>query len=224
MALRNATQSQTPDRNSDPDEPQQVRIPLKIDDTMAVRSPAAPARIASCKVVGAVHGKCILITEPAIKINDRVFEVIDEILLCSCICDDYLYIFYSRYRNRVMGDIVCIEYPRELEIRRIREHTRICVDLETEVSLDTDKSVSAKMTDISRGGCRLTFKRRLQMSKGTGLRLTFELPNEVPVENLEAVIAKTRHIGNTTEIGLSFNNEMKEFTKVADFCEICRFV
>ena len=91
---------QPPDPNADPDEPERIVIPLKIEDAMVVRSPSAPARLASCKVIGAMHGRFILITEPAVKISERVAAVLDETLLCSCLCDDYLYIFYSRYRNR----------------------------------------------------------------------------------------------------------------------------
>ncbi len=210
--------------NDEPEEPERIRIPLKIDDAMVVRSPSAPARIASCKVVGAVHERFILITEPAIKLSDRVAAVLDENLLCSCLCDDYLYIFYSRYRNRVMDDIVCIEYPREVEIRRIREHTRIKVDIETRVSIGNNDPVAAKMIDISRGGCRLTFGQRVRMAKGNNLALTFELPNDVPVEKLEAIITKVKQVDRTTETGLSFRGQGKEMSKIADFCEFCRFI
>ncbi len=210
--------------NVDPDEPERIRIPLKIDDVMVVRSPAAPARITSCKVVGAWHGRFILITEPAIKISERLSAVLDQNLLCSCLCEDYLYIFYSRYRNRLMDDIVCIEYPREMEVRRIREHTRIKVDIDTRVFLGNGEPVSARMIDISRGGCRLAFNQRVRMTKGSSLSLTFELPNEIPVENLEAVVAKIKQVNRTTEAGVSFNGEEKEICKVADFCEICRFL
>jgi hypothetical protein len=213
-----------PGGGADSDEAEEIRIPLRIEDTMAVRAPAVPARIATCKIVGAVHGKFILITEPAIKINDRVAEVLDGNLLCSCLCDDYLYIFYSRYRNRVLGDIVSIEYPRNVEVRRIRKDTRIKVDIATKVSVGKDEPVLAKMIDISRGGCRLAFDQRVRIAKASILTLAFELPNEVPVERIEAVAQKIKHVKKITEIGLSFNTQTKESAKIADFCQICRFV
>jgi hypothetical protein len=225
MSLRFNTKSGEPTAwNADPEESERIRIPLNIDDAMVVRSPAAPARIASCKVIGAVHGKFILITEPAIKISDRVAAVLDETLLCSCLCDDYLYIFYSRYRNRLLDDIVCIEYPREVEIRRIREHTRVKVDIETRVRLGNGESIPAKMIDISRGGCRLTFTQRVRTTKGSSLALTFELPNEVTVDKIEAVVAKIKQVDRVTETGVSFSDQDKEISKVKDFCEFCRFV
>lgn len=213
-----------PGWSADTDDPEEIRLPLRIEDTMAVRAPAAPARIATCKIVGAVHGKFILITEPAIKINDRVAEVLDGNLLCSCLCDDYLYIFYSRYRNRVMGDIVSIEYPRNIEVRRIRKYTRIKVDIATKVSFGKDEPVSARMIDISRGGCRLAFDQRVRVTKASILTLAFELPNEITVESIEAVVQKIKRIKKITEIGLSFNTQTKESAKIADFCEICSFV
>lgn len=207
-----------------PEEPERITIPLKIDDAMVVRSPGAPARIASCKVVGAIHGRYLLITEPTVKISDRVSAVLDEALLCSCMCGDYLYIFYSRYRNRLMDNIVCIEYPREVEVRRIREHTRIEVNIETSVLLGNGEPVSAKMIDISRGGCRLTFDRRLRMTKGNRLSLTFELPNMITVDRVEAVIAKIKQVNRTTETGLSFDADNGELSKIADFCEFFLFL
>jgi hypothetical protein len=225
MAVTNVSKAgQPPARSVYPDEPERIKLPFRIEDTMVVRSPAAPTRIATCKVVGAVHGRYILITEPAVKINERVSAVLDETLLCSCLCDDYLYIFYSRYRNRLMGDLVCIEYPREVEIRRIREHTRIKVDIETRVSLGNGEPVWASMHDISRGGCRLTFNQRVRMAKGSGIALTFDLPNEIHVERLEAVVAKIKQADGATETGISFISKAREISKILDFCEICRFV
>ena len=210
--------------NAEPEEPEKIRIPLRIDDAMVVRSPSAPGRIASCRVVGAMHGQFIIITEPAIKISERVAAILDENLLCSCLCDDYLYIFYSRYRNRLMEDVVCIEYPKEVEIRRIREHTRVTVDIEARVSFDDGEAVPAKMIDISRGGCRLSFTQRVRTAKGSSLTLAFELPNEVSVEKIGAVVAKIKQVEGTTEAGLSFSGRDKEISKVRDFCEYCRFV
>ena len=223
-SLTTTKKGESPGWDVEPDEPERISIPLKIGDTMVVRSPATPGRIASCKIVGAIHGQFILITEPAIKISDRVSAVLDETLLCSCLCDDYLYIFYSRYRSLLMNDVVCIEYPREAEARRIREHTRIRVDIETSVFIGAGEPVSAKMIDISRGGCLLSFNQRVRMKKGSSLALTFQLPTGVTVENLEAVAAKIKQEEKNTETGLTFSGEQRERAKVEDFCEICRFV
>ena len=103
-----------------------------------------------------------------------------------------------------MEDIVCIEYPREVEIRRIREHTRIKVDIETRVSLGNGEPVSAKMNDISRGGCRLTFNQRVRMTKGSSLAIDVRTSKRNHVEKLEAVVAKIKQADSTTETGLSF--------------------
>ena len=99
--------------------------------------------------------------------------------MCSYFSDGILYRFNSRYLRRLIDDIVCIEYPKEVEVRQIRRYRRIRVNIETKfVVSDTADSSFADMVDISHGGCRLVLHKCVPMTKGTALSLTFSLPNE----------------------------------------------
>ncbi len=211
---------------ADPEESGSVRIPFRIDDGIAVRPAAGSVRVAACRVVGAVHGQFILITEPAVKISEKVSIVLDETFLCSYFCNGYLYTFHSRYRNCVMNDIVCIEYPREVEVRQIRKDRRVKVNIETKVSArDSGDSFLADMTDISRGGCRLVFNQQIGLAKGVKLSLTFSLPNEALIKKLDGQIVRLSRVkdSKTTEAGVSFCSEGGEISKVVDFCEFCMY-
>jgi c-di-GMP-binding flagellar brake protein YcgR len=207
-------------------EAEELRIPFRIDDGIVVRAIAGSARVFSSRIVGAMSGQFILITEPSAKISDTVSAVLDGNFLCSYFCEGYLYTFHSRYRNRLMNDIVCIEYPKDAEVRQIRKDRRIKVNIETKVFVcDSGESFLADMTDISRGGCRLVFHHRAAMVKGTDVLLTFSLPNEAVIKKLPASLVRIQNSkdNRTTDAGLSFIGQGGEVSKVADFCEFCTY-
>ena len=203
-----------------------IRIPLRIDDAIVVRSLTNMAHMARSKIIGAVHDKFILITEPTVSINERISAVLDEAFLCSYFSDGTLYTFRSRYRKHLVDDIVCIEYPREAEVRQVRRHRRIKVNIETECAVyGTADLFVGEMADISLGGSRLVFDQRVPMTKGTELTLTFNLPNEAFVSGLRAVVVRTDRLKNskTTDVGLTFTGPQSEISKIANFCEFCMF-
>jgi len=211
---------------ADADEPAPVRVPLRIDDAIVVRTLTGPTRMASCRIVGALHNKFILITEPAVKINERVSAILDESFLCSYFCDGYLYTFESSYGNRFMNDIVSIEYPGEVAVRRIRKDRRIKVNIETKVVVcDSGESFAADMRDISRGGCCLAAEQPVPVAEGSTVLLTFGLPNEAFISDLKAVAVRVRGLKNSEgiQVGLSFQDQGNEIGKVADFCEFCMY-
>jgi c-di-GMP-binding flagellar brake protein YcgR len=206
--------------------PKPIRIPFRIDDAIMLRSLANQAHIAKSRVIGAMHGKFILIMEPTARINDRLSAVLDQDFLCSYFNDGTLHTFYSRYRRHLLGDIVCIEYPREVEVRQIRKHRRIRVNIETQCTLDGTVDVFlAEMADISQGGCRLVLNERVRFVKGINLSLTFNLPNEAFVSGLQTVVARITRIqnGQATELGVSFIGPESETAKIANFCEFCMY-
>jgi c-di-GMP-binding flagellar brake protein YcgR len=203
-----------------------IQIPLKIDDAILVRSLTNMAHTAKSRVVGAVQGKFILITEPTVNINGRIWAVLDEAFLCSYFSDGSLYTFRSRYQRRLIDDIVSIDYPSEAEIRQVRKHRRISVNIETQCAMPgIRETVSADMTDISLGGCRLLFEHRLPVKKGAELYLTFNLPNEAFVTGLRSMVMRIdRNPENdTAEVGLSFSGPRGEIAKISNFCEFCMF-
>ena len=217
-------------KNQDPDVDEdlatQVRVPFRIDDAIMLRSLANQAHIAKSRVIGAMHGKFILIMEPTARISDRLSAVLDEDFLCSYFNDGTLHTFYSRYRRHLLGDIVCIDYPREVEVRQIRKHRRIRVNIETQCILGGTVDVFlAEMADISQGGCRLVVDQRARFAKGYNLSLAFNLPNEAFVSGLQTVVARVIRVknGQATELGLAFTGPESEIAKVANFCEFCMY-
>lgn len=215
-------------RDSDIEEDAQpsIKIPLKIDDAIVVRSLANMAHVARSRVIGVLRDKYILITEPAVNINERISAVIDEDILCSYFSDGCLYNFHSKYQKHLIDEIVCIEYPKEVEVRQVRKHRRIRVNIETECAVfGTTDLFIGEMADISLGGCRLVFNQRVPVAKGTDVSMTFYLPNEAFVSQLRAQVARIDRMKNskTIEVGVTFTGPQSEIEKISNFCDFCMF-
>ncbi len=206
--------------------PKAIRIPFKIDDAIMVCSVANMTHMARTRIIGAMHGKYILITEPTSKINDRFSTVLDGDFLCSYFNSGFMYIFHSRYRRHLTEGVVWIDYPTKVEVRQIRKHHRISVNIETEFTVCGIVDVfTAKMADISQEGCCLILNQGARITKGTNLSLTFTLPNEALVGGLQTVVARTSRTqdGQATEAGVSFTGPDSEISKISNFCEFCTF-
>jgi c-di-GMP-binding flagellar brake protein YcgR len=213
-------------RNHAVDAGEVTKIPFKIDDEIMVRSLAIAAHRTKSRIVGAIHGDFILIQEPMVVINHRFLAIFDDVFECSYFADGYRYNFLSRYRSHVLSDIVCIEYPEEVDVNQIRKHRRIKVNIETKyAALGTPKWFSADMVDISKGGCRLVMKPKEAMAKGMRALLVFKLPNEDEINDLSAVVVRSRPVrgSEATEVGLSFTGPPHELAKISSFCEFCMF-
>ena len=203
-----------------------TRIPLRIDDEIMVRSLDTVAHRAKSRIIGAVHGDFILIQEPVVVINERFLATFDHAFECSYFTAGYRYNFLSRYRSHALGDIVCIEYPKKVDVRQIRKHRRINVNIGTKFAvLGAPKWFSGDMADISEGGCRLILKSKVTVTKGMRVILVFRLPNEDVVDELRAVVLRTMSIegGEATEVGLSFTGPRSELAKISNFCGFCMF-
>ena len=203
-----------------------IRVPLRIDDAIMVRSIGNPAQMAKCRIIGAMHGEFILITEPTIKVNHRLSAILEGDFLCAYFSDGILYNFHSSYRRDLISGTICIEYPKEIEVRRIRRHRRIKVNIETKCSLlNSDEQFSADMVDISSSGCRLVLDERVEIATGLNISLTFNLPNEAGISEIQALVVRVSHIDDlkASEVGLSFIGPESEVSKVSNFCEFCMF-
>lgn len=201
-------------------------IPLKIDDEIMVRSLAMVAHRAKSRIVGAVHGKFILIQEPVVVINERFLATFDHVFECSYFTSGYLYNFLSRYKSHVLNNIVCIEYPKKVDVLQIRKHRRININIETKLAvLGAPNWFSGDMMDISEGGCRLILKSKVTMAKGMRVILVFRLPSEDVVDELRAVILRSISIDGSevTEIGMSFIGPQSQLAKISNFCRFCMF-
>ncbi len=218
--------AKTRDPTFDTEEPAPIRIPLKIDDAIVVRSLTNQAHIARTRVVGAMHGKFILILEPAVKVNERLSAVLDDEFLCSYFNDGTMHVFHSKYRKHVLDDIVCIDYPKKVEVRQIRKWRRIRVNIETQCTVrGTTDRFPAEMADISQGGCLLVTQKNAPVAKGTNLSLTFHLPNEALVSAIQATAVRVNFNPkmNARESGLVFSGPESEISKVSNFCEFCMY-
>ena len=203
-----------------------TRIPLRIDDEIVVRSLAVTAHRAKSRIVGAVHGKLIMIKEPVVVINERFLAIFDGDFECSYFNEGYRYNFLSRYRSHVLDDIVCIEYPSEAVVQQIRKYRRIRVNIETKFAvIGSPNWLSGDMSDISKGGCRLVLKSEVSIKRGMKVLLVFSLPNEDVVEELRAVVLNSTFTdaGDASEVGLSFTGPRSELAKISNFCEFCMF-
>lgn len=205
---------------------EKVKIPLKIDDGIVVRSLTNSTHTARSRIIGAMHGEFILITEPTVPISKRYSAVIDENILCSYFNDGFLYNFSSRYLSKLMENIVCIEYPKEVEIRKIRKYRRVRVNIETKIVVrDNPGLLIADMTDISPGGCCLVLNQPTLVPVGTIVFMTFNLPNEAFVNEMQATAVRVNRIRNSeaAEVGFTFAGPSSEISKVVNFCDFCMF-
>ena len=206
--------------------PEVIKIPFKIDDEIMVRSFATVAHRAKSRIIGAVHGDFILIQEPVVVINDRFLAVFDNVFECSYFTEGYRYNFLSRYRSHVLRDVVCIEYPQNVDANQIRKHRRIKVNIEVQYAvIGAPNWFPGDMVDISQGGCRLVLKSKVAITKGMKALLVFSLPNEDEINDLRAVVVRSKPIpgGETSEVGFSFSGPPCELAKIESFCEFCLF-
>ena len=75
---RRESEAKKQDPDADAETPAATKIPFRIDDGIIARSLTNPAHIARSRIIGATQGEFILITEPTVKINDRVSAVLDQ--------------------------------------------------------------------------------------------------------------------------------------------------
>lgn len=204
----------------------EIRIPLRIDDEIMVRSLSAPAHRTMSSIVGAWPGRFILIREPVVVINNRITAVFDNAFECSYFSGECRYNFLSKYKNHVLEDVICIEYPSKVDVRRIRKHRRIKVNIETRYAvLGVPKWFSADMTDISQAGCCLVVEPGASIPKGTKVLMEFGLPNENTENEFRAVVVRSKPVmnGEKTELGLTFTGPQGGLARISNFCEFCMF-
>jgi c-di-GMP-binding flagellar brake protein YcgR len=203
-----------------------TKIPFKIDDEIMVRSLTNAAHRTKTRVVGAVHGDFILIHEPVVVINKRFVAVFDGSFESSYFTDGYRYSFLSRYRSHVFRGIVCIDYPQGVHIEQVRKHRRIRVNIESKYALiGAANWFPGDMLDISKGGCRIVLKPKTPMTEGIKVLLSFTLPNEDEVNDLRAVVVRSKPLpgGEETEVGFTFVGPPCELAKIESFCEFCLY-
>ncbi|MCE5334681.1 MAG: PilZ domain-containing protein [Desulfobacteraceae bacterium] len=202
------------------------RLPLEIGDEMVIRSQTTPALRTKTTVLGALHGEYIIIKEPVVPINKRISSCIEGAFTCYYFKNEYLYTFLGECRKTLIDDIICIYYPKLIEVKQVRKHRRIRVNIEVEFFLeDASESILGDMLDISQGGCRVVLNTLAPLRKGACGRLTFNLPNDEHVEEIQctAMSVKATEDYATTEIGMCFAGPPLQLEVIAKFCEFCLY-
>lgn len=202
------------------------KLPLVIDGDILLRSIENKTRKATSKILGARHGKFILIEDPLYQVNERLSAALTGAVFCQYFNDGYLYLFYSKVLQALGDNLTMIEYPHRFEVETIRQHHRIRVNIETTFHYkELAKPLKATIVDISEGGCQLIAPSLLTLAKDMPCELTFVLPDSQSVEGLEA---KIREIGffklkNSTRLGLQFIGPPEQLSKISSFARYCMF-
>jgi hypothetical protein len=202
-------------------------VPLQLGAVLRLRSLADPTLKVATTVVGVIPKLAIMVEDPIFTIQgERITGRVGGDILCSYFLDGCLYKFKSRFGQNLIHNIVCIDYPRNIEAHELRMHPRIKVELEVVGSIGKERRlINGTIRDISHGGCCLELPGLIPLTPRTPVCTTFILPNDEPIEDLGCTIMNLRHVAaeKKTLIGLSFTGPDSELSKVIKFCEMCSY-
>jgi len=203
------------------------KLPLQLDSELTVHSASNVAHHARSRVLGAVHDDFIMIEEPVFSISDRLSAVVDDDYVCSFFQEGFLYKFTSRRRQVIMKNIIAIDYPAQYEVRQLRKHHRVKVNIAAQLDIafgGEDESVRGNMKDISEGGCLLVLSRMVSYMKGTPVTVSFTLPDDQVIKGIECKVMNIHHfhVKQCTGLGMSFSAPEAELAKVYKFCNLCK--
>lgn len=203
-------------------------VPFILGTTLRIRSIVDPALRGQTLLVGVIGRSVILVEKPMFSSeSERITGRVGGDILCIYQLDGTLYRFKSRFGQNLIHDVVCIDYPQKIEMRKLRRHPRVKVDLETVGAIGTDgRLINGSIIDISLGGCCLALPGLILLELGIPVCTTFVLPNDDHIENLRCTIMNIRHIFSEkrTFLGMSFNGPESELDKVTKFCEMCMYL
>jgi len=201
-------------------------IPFQLGAPLRLRSITEPIVKAQTTVVGVLPGTAILVEEPVFSSEDRIEGRVGGDILCAYMKDGCVYRFRSRFREVLLYDTVCIDYPKTFKADQLRMHPRIKVNLEAvSVIGEQQRLMNGEIKDISMGGCCLELPGVIPVSVGMTVTITFELPNDVCVDDIDCIIRNIQfsYEDKKTQIGLSFIGPIEESSKISKFCEMCSY-
>ncbi len=202
-------------------------IPLQLGASLRLWSLADTTFKAATTVVGVIPKVVIMVEDPVFASQgERITGRVGGDILCSYFVDGCLYKFKSRFGQNLIHNIVCIDYPRNIEARELRMHPRIKVELEVVGSIGTEKRlINGTIRDISQGGCRLELPGLIPLVPKTPVCITFTLPNDELIDDLSCTVMNLEHVvaEKKTFTGLSFTGPDSELSKVIKFCEMCMY-
>lgn len=203
------------------------RLPLTIGGDILVRKVDQQGLKGRFTIFGARTGNFIIIEEPVVRLNERLFTRITGDIFCRYLHEGDVFDFHSRVRSYVEGGMALIDYPAQFKQSTLRKHPRIRINLETKLSFRNNPSfvMTGTMTDISEGGCRLTLHTMHEMPLESPVVLTFTLPDKAHIQDLNAIIRTGRRmkLRSSTDLGLQFVGPPEELRKIVSFCKFCMF-
>jgi len=196
-------------------------LPFQLGSELALVSISNPALKAKTAVYGAVPGRMIIIEEPRFALSERFADPSSE-FMCAYLHGNHILKFRSKFIKHLLMNVIGIDYPLEVERIQIRSSTRIAVNIETEVLLGTKYgTISGRMADISKGGCRLELPKLIQAQKGSKFYLSFTLPDNQSIDNLACAVMLVKQLSDKTVVGVRFSTRSQAIMKVEKFCKLC---
>jgi c-di-GMP-binding flagellar brake protein YcgR len=195
-------------------------IPFQLGSELVLKSILNPTLKARTTIYGAVLDQMIIIEEPLFPLNER-FAGLSEEFLCAYLHGDQLFKFKSKFIRHLFSNVIGIDYPDEVDRIQVRSSTRIPVDIETEVHVETqDGTISGRIAHISEGGCRLELRKLIQTQKGSKVHLRFTLPDNQSIDNLVCIVKHVKHLDGNTIGGVSFSGPAQAIIEIKKFCRL----
>ena len=94
-----------------------------------------------------------------------------------------------------------IQWPSSVQTLHVRKHARVPVQLACKVGW-TDGEEDGEINDLSVSGCGVLANRLFKV--GSGIRLTFTLPDGSPLRNVRATVCRSRPQGSQVVLGCQF--------------------
>jgi hypothetical protein len=198
------------------------KIPFQLGAEIVLRSPSSRSHRAKTKIVGVLEKEFILIETPVFSISDNITAIVEDDLVVTYLYEGYLFTFDSRINRELIKNIVCIDYPVTFQVEKLRDAPRIKVSLEAAVSV-SDIKLPGIVKDLSDTGCLLEIPKIISLFKGLGFTLTFTLPNDQLVKDLQCRIVTVRYnqIYKKTDVAVMFLGPPEEIVKIQELVKFC---
>jgi len=204
-----------------------TKLPIVIEKTIVVRSRQNDTMKVNCRVLGAWHGKFLIIEDPIFRVSERLSSRIEGEVLCWYLFEGDVYYFGSRVLGSYSEGFTLLDYPDEVQREKLRRHPRLSMRLQTLVRLgNTRGSLRSTMNDISAGGCFLTIHSLEVITRNMECELSFILPDGQKISGLKAIACncRTHSLRKTTEIGLKFVDPPDQIIIISNFCKSFEFL
>lgn len=198
------------------------KIPFQLGAQVLLRSQSNRSLRSKSKIIGVLEKEFIMIENPVFAISDNITAIVEDDLMIAYVYDGYLFTFNSRFNRDLIKNIICIDYPETFQVEQLRDGLRVKVNLKASVNI-SDIKLPGIIRDLSETGCSLEISKIISLFKGLGLILTFVLPNDQLVKDLECKISSVKYnqIHKKTDVGAMFSGPPEEIAKIRELVNFC---